>query len=101
MKFFEIFGRRKKNTELKKDELFSKITGILIDQLKIENIEKINLDSRLREDLDIDSTEGVELVMVLEEEFGLEIPDKDALKIITVGEAVNYLFLRLEKKDIP
>jgi len=67
-----------------------KVKSIIAEQLGIEEAD-ITLNSSFIEDLGADSLDIVELVMALEEEFDLVIPDEDAEKIRTVGEAVNYI----------
>jgi len=64
---------------------------VLVVKLLGVSPEKVNMESRFREDLEADSLDLVELIMAFEEEFGGEISDEDAQKITTVGEAVRYL----------
>lgn len=71
-------------------EAIDRIKKIIVDQLGIEE-EKITIDSSFIDDLGADSLDIVELIMAFEEEFDIEIPDEDAEKIKTVGDAVNYL----------
>lgn len=97
MSFFRIFRRKnQKGNQLRKKALFNKIKELLVKESGIKE-EDIKFASRFKEDLGLDSTEAVEFIMTLEEEFGLEIPDEDALKIITVSEGVDYLIRRLER----
>lgn len=67
-----------------------KIKSIIASQLGV-NENEIKTESSFVEDLGADSLDTVELVMALEEEFGIEIPDEDAEKMTTVGEAVKYI----------
>ena len=67
-----------------------KVKAIITKQLGIK-AEQITKETSFINDLGADSLDTVELVMALEEEFDLEIPDEDAEKIATVGDAVNYL----------
>ncbi|MDR1061010.1 MAG: acyl carrier protein [Clostridiales bacterium] len=67
-----------------------KIKKIIVDQLGVEESD-ISLESSFIDDLGADSLDIVELIMALEEEFGIEIPDNDAEKIATVGDAVDYI----------
>ncbi|MEN3034213.1 MAG: acyl carrier protein [Aquificaceae bacterium] len=71
-------------------ELENRVKEIIADQLGVE-VEKLGQDARFVEDLGADSLDVVELIMAFEEEFGIEIPDEDAEKIRTVGEAIDYL----------
>jgi len=74
--------------------VFDKVKNIIIDQLSVED-EEISMESTFVDDLGADSLDIVELVMAFEEEFDMEIPDEDAEKIRTVGDAVKYI----EDKD--
>lgn len=67
-----------------------KITEIIVEQLGVKP-EEVNADASFVDDLGADSLDTVELVMALEEEFGVEIPDEDAEKIGTVGDAIKYV----------
>ena len=69
---------------------FEKVKDIIIDKLGVEE-EKINSEASFVDDLGADSLDTVELIMQLEEEFGIEIPDDDAEKITTVQAAIDYL----------
>jgi len=66
-----------------------KIKKIVVEQLDVEEA-NITLETSF-EDLDADSLDIVELIMALEEEFGIEIPDEDGEKLTTVGAAVEYI----------
>ncbi len=67
-----------------------KVKGIIVEQLGVDESE-VNLEASFVDDLGADSLDIVELVMALEEEFGLEIPDEEAEKIRTVGDAVKFI----------
>lgn len=67
-----------------------KITEIIVEQLGVKP-EEVTPEASFVDDLGADSLDTVELVMALEEEFGIEIPDEDAEKIQTVGDAVKYI----------
>lgn len=69
---------------------YEKIKGLISEQLGIDEND-ITIESSFIEDLGADSLDIVELVMALEEEFDIVIPDEDAEKIRTVGEAVKYI----------
>ena len=69
---------------------FDKVKEVMIDKLGIED-SKIESGSSFVDDLGADSLDTVELIMQLEEEFGIEIPDEDAEKITTVQAAVDYI----------
>ncbi len=71
-------------------ELFDKVKSIIVEQLGVEDNEVTNGASFI-DDLGADSLDIVELVMALEEEFDLEIPDEEAEKIRTVEDAIKYI----------
>ena len=71
-------------------EIASKIKAIIVDKLVIDESEVTN-DSNFMSDLGADSLDTVELIMEFEKEFDLQIPDDDAEKITTVGEAIKYI----------
>ncbi|MEA5598775.1 acyl carrier protein [Rivularia sp. UHCC 0363] len=71
-------------------EIFEKVKKIVVEQLGVED-EKITPNANFANDLGADSLDTVELVMALEEEFDIEIPDEAAEKITTVQEAVDYI----------
>ena len=70
--------------------IFEKVKEIIADQLGVDE-EEISSDARFIEDLGADSLDLVELIMALEEEFDLEIPDEDAEKLTSVGKVLEYL----------
>ena len=71
-------------------DIESRVKDIIINELGVE-AEKVTGDASFVEDLGADSLDTVELVMAFEEEFGIEIPDEDAEKMQTVGDAVSYI----------
>ena len=77
------------------DETFEKIRDIIVDQLGVDE-DKVTMEARFREDLEADSLDLVELIMAFEDEFGGEISDEEAQQIKTVGQAVDYLKMRME-----
>ena len=70
--------------------IFEKVAAILAEQLDAEE-ETITLETNLVEDLEADSLDVVDLVMTLEDEFDMEIPDEDIVDVRTVGDIVKYL----------
>jgi acyl carrier protein len=73
-----------------KGMVFEKVKDIIIEQLGVDE-EEIKMEASFIDDLGADSLDIVELIMAIEEEFDLEIPDKEAEKITTVGDAVEYI----------
>lgn len=70
--------------------VFEKICDILADQLEV-NEDEITLDTLIVEDLGADSLDVVDLIMTLEDEFEIEVPDEDVENIKTVGDIVKYV----------
>lgn len=73
-----------------KEQIFDKVKEIIVDQLGVEE-DEVTPEASFIDDLGADSLDIVELIMALEEEFGLEIPDEEAEKISTVNDAVEYI----------
>ncbi|MDQ2670771.1 MAG: acyl carrier protein [Gemmatimonadota bacterium] len=73
-----------------------KVKDIIVEELGVER-EKLTSDASFMEDLGADSLDTVELVMAFEKEFDIDIPDEDAEKLRTVGDAMNYLHEKLGK----
>ena len=72
------------------EEVFDKVKEIIVEQLGVaEN--SVTTEASFIDDLGADSLDIVELIMALEEEFDLEIPDSDAEKVVTVGDVVDYI----------
>ena len=72
------------------DEIESKVKEIIVENLGVD-VSTVNTQASFVNDLGADSLDTVELVMALEEEFDIEIPDDEAEKIQTVGQAVDYI----------
>ena len=75
---------------INREEALERVRGILVEQLGVDE-EQVTEDASFQGDLDADSLDLVELIMELEDQFGLKISDEDAQKIATVGEAVDYV----------
>ncbi len=69
---------------------FDKVKEIIVERLSVDE-KDVKEEASFIDDLGADSLDTVELVMALEEEFGMEIPDEEAEKIATVGDAVKYV----------
>jgi acyl carrier protein len=76
-----------------REEIFERVKEVLVDQLGVEESE-ITESAAFQEDLDADSLDLVELIMELEDQFGVKISDEDAQGIQTVGQAVDYIAAR-------
>lgn len=80
--------------ENEKEEMLARLKEIIIDRLDVEE-DQIVPEASFVEDLGADSLDIVELIMGIEEEFDIEIPDEDAEKLTSVGEAMNYTLAKL------
>jgi acyl carrier protein len=73
------------------EAIFERVKEVIAEQLGIEDIDSITMDTTFIDDLGADSLDIVELIMALEEEFDMEIPEADAEKIVSVGDVVEYI----------
>lgn len=80
---------------MNKEEVMKKLKGLVMDRLQVEE-EQIKPEASFTDDLGADSLDLVEFIMGIEEEFDVEIPDDDAEKLKTVGEALDYVMAKLE-----
>ncbi|MCT4508179.1 MULTISPECIES: acyl carrier protein [Tepidibacter] len=71
--------------------MFEKVRDIVADQLGVDNVEEIKLETSLIKDLEADSLDAVEIMMALEDEFEIEIPDEEAEKFTCIGDIVKYI----------
>ena len=71
-------------------KVFEQVKKVVVDQLGVSE-DEVKKEASYVDDLGADSLDTVELVMALEEEFGIEIPDEDAEKMTTVGDAIKYI----------
>ena len=70
--------------------MFEKLKEMLIDQIDVEE-DKVTLDANIADDLGADSLDIFELLMAIEEEFGVEVPAEEAEKLSTIGDLIEYL----------
>jgi acyl carrier protein len=78
------------------DNVEEKVKDIIVEELGVER-EKLTAEASFMEDLGADSLDTVELVMAFEKEFDIDIPDEDAEKMRTVGDALAYLHTKIGK----
>jgi len=78
------------------NQIFEAVKKVVVEQLGVSDSE-VKKESSFVDDLGADSLDTVELVMALEENFGIEIPDEDAEKIKTVGDTINYVMSHAKK----
>jgi acyl carrier protein len=79
---------------MERSEIEAKLVDLLVDELGLER-ESITMEARFEEDLDVDSLGVVELLMALEDNFDVKIPDEEAERITTVGEAADLVSQKL------
>jgi len=77
-------------------DTFGKVQAIIVEQLGVD-VHEVTMEASITEDLGADSLDQVELVMAFETEFSIDIPDEEAEKIKTVGDAVNKIDSTVEK----
>ena len=75
---------------MNQEEIFEKVKKIIVEQLGVAET-SVTMEASFIDDLGADSLDIVELIMALEEEFDIEIPDSDAEKVVTVGDVVEYI----------
>jgi acyl carrier protein len=83
---------------MKKEEVLARLKEIIVDRLDVEE-DQIVPEASFVDDLGADSLDIVELIMGIEEEFDIEIPDEDAEKLTSVGEATTYTLGKIELDD--
>lgn len=79
------------------DKIFERVQDIIVQQLGVDK-KKVTLDANFANDLGADSLDTVELVMAIEEEFSIEIPDEDAEKIATLDQAIKFIQQAVDSK---
>jgi acyl carrier protein len=80
---------------MKKEEILGKVKTVVAEKLNVGE-DQVTEDAKFVEDLGADSLDQVELIMALEDEFSLKIPEEDAEKLMTVGSAVDYVLKKAE-----
>jgi acyl carrier protein len=79
---------------VERNEVADRLSEVLVSELGLEQ-SKISEEAHFEEDLDVDSLGVVELLMALEDEFGVKIPDEEAESIMTVGQAIDVVYGKL------
>jgi acyl carrier protein len=80
---------------MEQEEIFAKVKDVIVDQLSVDE-DDVTPEASFFDDLGADSLDIVELVMALEDSFGVSIPDEEAESIKTVGDAVEYIATNLD-----
>jgi acyl carrier protein len=80
---------------MQKEEILGKVKAVVAEKLNVGE-DQVTEDAKFVEDLGADSLDQVELIMALEDEFALKIPEEDAEKLLTVGSAVDYVLKKAE-----
>lgn len=80
------------------EDILGKVKALIVDRLGVEE-ESVKSEATFLDDLGADSLDVVELIMAIEEEFDIEVPDEEAEKISSVGEAVAYIQKKLDEKE--
>lgn len=70
---------------------FEKVKEIVIEQLGVDDADSVTLETSLMKDLEADSLDAVEIIMALEDEFGISVPDEDAEGFKNIGDIVKYI----------
>lgn len=70
---------------------FEKVKEIVIEQLGVDDADSVTLETSMMKDLEADSLDAVEIIMALEDEFGISVPDEDAEGFKTLGDIVKYI----------
>jgi acyl carrier protein len=76
---------------------FDKVKEIIVNQLQAEDA-SVTMDTRLMKDLEADSLDAVEIIMAIEDEFEIEIPDEEAEKFQNIGDIVRYVDEKISQK---
>ncbi|WP_374212477.1 acyl carrier protein [Tissierella sp. MB52-C2] len=71
--------------------IFEKVVNIIAEQLGIDDVESITVETSMMKDLEADSLDAVEIMMALEDEFGISVPDEDAENFKNIGDIVKYV----------
>lgn len=83
-----------------REEIFDLVRAHLADELELDPAQ-IALETRFKEDLEADSLDLYQLVLELEDSYGVKIPDQEAVNILTVGQAVDYVFEHASDAELP
>ena len=78
-----------------KEEILAKVKNVVAEKLNVGE-DQVTTDAKFVEDLGADSLDQVELIMALEDDFDLKIPEEEAEKLVTVGSAVDYILAKIQ-----
>jgi acyl carrier protein len=76
--------------------IFEKVVNIIAEQLGVDDVANITMETSMMKDLEADSLDAVEIMMALEDEFGITVPDEDAENFKNIGDIVKYIELKTE-----
>lgn len=76
--------------------IFEKVRDIIAEELDVEEVESIKMETSLMKDLEADSLDAVEIMMALEDEFEITVPDEDAENFKNIGDIVKYIESKIE-----
>lgn len=71
--------------------LFEKVRDIIAEELGVDDVDSITMETSMMDDLDADSLDAVEIIMALEDEFEIEVPDEEAESFKSIGDIVKYI----------
>ena len=82
-----------------KDEIFNKVKTILIDHTGFSEPDRVSMDSKLKEDINVDSLDTFEIIYDIENEFQIKVVDEDAQNFTTIADIVNYIEAKVAEKN--
>ena len=83
---------------MNKEDIFAKVKTILIEHTQYSEPDKVTMDSKLKEDINVDSLDTFEIIYDIENEFQIKVVDEDATGFTTIGDIVDYIASKLDEK---